>query len=68
MNTHVPLSVSVIITAHDAAATIADAVRTALAEPETAEVIVVDDASHDQTAAVATMAGQGRRVPRRAVV
>ncbi|WP_072298084.1 glycosyltransferase family 2 protein [Paracoccus sp. SM22M-07] len=59
MNTHVPLSVSVIITAHDAAATIADAVRTALAEPETAEVIVVDDASHDQTAAVATMAGQG---------
>lgn len=59
MNTHVIPSVSVIITAHDAAATIADAVRTALAEPETAEVIVVDDASGDQTAGVARMAGQG---------
>lgn len=52
-------SVSVIITAHDAAATIADAVRTALAEPETAEVIVVDDASRDATAAAAEAAGRG---------
>lgn len=50
-------SVSVIITAHDAAATIADAVRTALAEPETAEVVVVDDASRDATASEAERAG-----------
>ena len=57
----VPPSVSVVITAHDAAATIADAVRTALAEPETAEVIVVDDASRDATAAVAEAAAQGDR-------
>lgn len=59
MSTHVLPSVSVIITAHDAAATIADSVSTALAEPETREVIVVDDASSDQTANVAKMAGHG---------
>lgn len=53
--------VSVIITAHDAAATIADAVRTALAQPETAEVIVVDDASDDLTADTAERAGEGDR-------
>lgn len=53
------LSVSVIITAHDAAATIADAVRTALDEPETGEVIVVDDASRDATAVTAEAAGKG---------
>lgn len=58
MNAAAP-SVSVLITAHDAAATIADAVRTALAEPETAEVIVVDDASRDATAAAAAAAGKG---------
>jgi len=52
-------TVSVIITAHDAADTIADAVRTALAEVETAEVIVVDDASGDDTAAAAKRAGRG---------
>lgn len=51
--------VSVIITAHDAAASISDAVRSALAEPETAEVIVVDDASRDETAAAAEAAGGG---------
>ncbi|MFC0342013.1 glycosyltransferase family 2 protein [Paracoccus niistensis] len=50
-------SVSVVITAHDAAATIGDAVRSALAEPETAEVIVVDDASRDATVAAAEAAG-----------
>lgn len=50
-------SVSVVITAHEAAATIGDAVRSALAEPETAEVIVVDDASRDATAAAAEAAG-----------
>ena len=41
MNVPVTPFVSVLITAYDAAATIADAVRSALAEPETAEVIVV---------------------------
>ena len=59
MHAVVSPSVSVIITAHDAVATIADAVRTALAEAETAEVIVVDDASGDDTAAAAETAGQG---------
>ena len=52
-------SVSVVVTARDAAATIADAVRTALAEPETAEVIVVDDASRDSTAEAARAAAGG---------
>lgn len=59
MHAVVSPSVSVIITAHDAVATIADAVRTALAEAETAEVIVVDDASGDDTAAAAETAGRG---------
>ena len=52
-------SVSVIITAYDAAATIGDSVRTALDEAEVAEVIVVDDASMDQTAKAATTAAAG---------
>lgn len=52
-------SVSVVITAYGAAATIADAVRSALAEPETAEVIVVDDASRDATVPAAEAAGEG---------
>ena len=52
-------SVSVVITARDAAATIGDAVRSALVEPETAEVIVVDDASRDATAVVAETAARG---------
>lgn len=59
MSTGISLSVSVIITAHNAAATISDAITTALAEPETAEVIVVDDASQDRTVAVAKAAGKG---------
>lgn len=42
-------SVAVIIAAHDAAQTIGLAIRTALAEPEVAEVWVVDDASTDAT-------------------
>ena len=70
MNAPVTPFVSVLITAYDAAATIADAVRSALAEPETAEVIVVDDASRDATAAAAEAAacGDGRlRVIRCAV-
>lgn len=69
MNTALP-SVSVIITAYDASATIADAIRTALAQPETAEVIVIDDASADGTDATALAAGGGDdrlRVVRRTV-
>ena len=46
-------SVAVVIAAHDAARTIGRAVRSALAEPEVAEVWVVDDASRDETAAEA---------------
>jgi succinoglycan biosynthesis protein ExoU len=52
-------SVSVIITARDAVATIADAVSTALFDAETAEVIVIDDASNDNTAAAAEAAARG---------
>ena len=59
MSTAISPSVSVIITAHNAAATITDAIRSALAEPETAEVIVVDDASGDDTVVVAKAAGEG---------
>lgn len=57
MSTPVIPSVSVVITAYDAATTIGDAVRSGLAEPETAEVIVVDDASRDATVAAAEAAG-----------
>lgn len=46
-------TVSVIIPAHNARRTIAQAIRSALAEPEVVEVIVVDDASGDDTADVA---------------
>ncbi|MDB6454793.1 glycosyltransferase family 2 protein [Falsirhodobacter sp. 20TX0035] len=46
-------TVSVIIPAHNSRRTIAQAIRSALAEPEVAEVLVVDDASADDTAAVA---------------
>lgn len=46
-------SVCVIIPAWNAAATIDRAVRSALMQPEVAEVIVVDDCSTDDTAAVA---------------
>jgi succinoglycan biosynthesis protein ExoU len=51
--------VAVIIAAHNAAATIARAVRSALTEPETAEVIVVDDASTDGTVEAARAADDG---------
>lgn len=44
-------SVSVIIAARDAGATIARAIDSALSQPECAEVIVVDDASRDDCAA-----------------
>lgn len=52
-------SVAVVIAAHDAARTIGLAVRSALAEPEVEEVWVVDDASHDETAAEARRHGDG---------
>ena len=52
-------SVSVIITAYNAAATIGDAVRSALSQAETAQVIVVDDVSRDQTVQQAEEAAGG---------
>ncbi len=51
-------TVSVVIAAHDASGTLDRAVMSALAEPETLEVIVVDDASADSTRAVAYTAAQ----------
>lgn len=52
-------SVCVIIPAYNAAATIAAAVRSALAEPQVAEVLVVDDASTDGSADAARHADDG---------
>jgi succinoglycan biosynthesis protein ExoU len=46
-------SVAVLIAARDAQATIARAVGSALAQPEAAEVVVIDDGSTDATAATA---------------
>lgn len=60
--------VCVIIAAMDAAGTIGRAVASALAEPEVAEVVVIDDASRDATAAAAMRAddGSGRLAVHRA--
>ena len=44
-----PPSICVVIAAKDASATIGRAVTSALAEPEVAEVIVIDDGSADAT-------------------
>jgi glucosyl-3-phosphoglycerate synthase len=55
--TPAPRSVSVIIPALNEAARIASVVHHALADPVTAEVIVVDDSSTDNTAALAAAAG-----------
>jgi len=49
--------VSVVIPALNEAARIADVVRYALSDPVTAEVIVIDDSSIDDTAQLARMAG-----------
>ncbi|MEW6695755.1 MAG: glycosyltransferase family 2 protein [Bacillota bacterium] len=49
--------VSVVIPAHNEAARIADTVKGLLAIPEVSEIIVVDDASSDETAALARQAG-----------
>lgn len=54
-----PRQTSVIIPAFDAQATIAPTVRAAAALPGVSRVIVVDDGSHDQTAAEAEQAGAG---------
>lgn len=56
-------SVCVIIAAYNAEATLLRAIGSALAEAETAEVIVVDDASTDQTSVIAhTAAARDGRV------
>ena len=52
-------SVAVIIAAYNVAETIGKAVTSALREPETAEVVVVDDASQDGTAEAAHEAANG---------
>ncbi|KEP71391.1 glycosyl transferase family A [Thioclava dalianensis] len=52
-------TVCVIIPAHNAAATIGDSVRSALAQPELAELLVVDDASTDDTSECARAAAGG---------
>lgn len=52
-------SICVIIAARNASATIGAAIRSALAEAQTYEVILVDDASDDDTADVARQAADG---------
>jgi succinoglycan biosynthesis protein ExoU len=52
-------SVAVLIAAHDASATVGEAVASALAEREVAEVVVIDDASRDGTAGAVEAAAQG---------
>lgn len=52
-------NITIIIPAYNAAATIARAVNSALADPEVAEVIVVDDASNDDTAECARACDDG---------
>jgi len=51
--------ITVIIAAYNAEKTIARAVRSALGEPEVAEVVVVDDASRDSTIEAARAADDG---------
>jgi succinoglycan biosynthesis protein ExoU len=51
--------ICVIIAARDAAATVGRAIRSALAEPEVAEVLLVDDGSRDRTADEALAADDG---------
>ncbi len=53
--------VCVIIAARNAQDTIGRAVRSALAEPEVAEVVVVDDSSDDRTMAAAAEADDGSK-------
>lgn len=51
--------VAILIAAYNAAETIATAVESSLAQPEAAEIVVIDDASSDATVAVATQAAGG---------
>jgi succinoglycan biosynthesis protein ExoU len=53
------MSVAVIIAAMNAASTIGRAIRSALAQPEVVQVIVIDDGSSDATAASARDADDG---------
>lgn len=59
--------ICVIIAARNASTTIADAIGSALSEPEVAEVVVIDDASTDDTSTVARACedGTGRLVVER---
>jgi succinoglycan biosynthesis protein ExoU len=59
MNASRELSVAVIIAVRNAGQTIAEAIGSALAQDATAEVIVVDDASSDDTAEVSRAADDG---------
>ncbi|OAP39921.1 glycosyl transferase family A [Sinorhizobium glycinis] len=56
MTSAAPTNVCIIIAAKNAADTIARAIGSALAEPEVAEVVVIDDGSTDDTAAAARAA------------
>ena len=56
---HFQPNVTIIIAAYNAEATIARAIGSALAEPEVAEVIVIDDFSVDQTVSAASAANDG---------
>ena len=51
--------ICIVVAAHNAGRTIGRAIASALAEPEVAEVVVVDDASPDDTAAMARAADDG---------
>jgi len=53
------MSVTVIIAAFEAQATLARAIASALADPEASEIVVVDDCSRDETSACARAASQG---------
>lgn len=59
MTAAAPTDVCIIIAAKNAADTIARAIASALAEPEAAEVVVIDDGSTDDTASVACAADDG---------
>ena len=52
---------AVVIPVYNEAATVADVVKTVLAQPLVRELIVVDDGSNDGTWAVIAAVGQGGR-------